>query len=167
MTIQEFIALINVIIWPAILLIIILLFRKPMVAAFGRLGAITANASGLSLTFESALEAAQETFGSDITAATAKSAPSIGPDQKLMPYEKLVALKKSIDDTILAMASEHSVKISNKSLESIITELAQRHIITDQNSLKMQRLVTAIDAAPISISRSQVEQLQLMHDSIG
>ncbi|PRP66499.1 hypothetical protein [Nonlabens agnitus] len=166
MTIQEFIALINVIIWPSMLLIIILLFRKPMVAAFGRLGAITANASGLSLTFESALEAAQETFGSDLAAGVEKSGPKIGFEKKLRPYEQLVEIKRSIDNTLVELATDCSINVIGKSPSSILTELVQRNIIPPKKSVKMQRLITAIDAAPISISHAQVAQLQQMLDSI-
>lgn len=166
MTIQDLLSLLNIIIWPGCLLTIILLFRKSISASFSRLGSITASSSGLSLNFESALEAAQEVFEEDVPSGTSKSFGKLGMETTLKPYERLVEIKKSIDTVLLEMAVENSIPVTGKSQGSILAELAQRDIITPTNRLKFQRLVTAVDAAPISISHDQAAQLQFMYDAI-
>jgi hypothetical protein len=166
MTIQDVLSLVNIIIWPACLLTIILLFRKSISASFSRLGSITASSSGLSLNFESALEAAHEVFETDVSSGTSKSFGKIGIEKTLKPYERLVDIKKSIESLILKLATENSISVTGKSQESLAAELAQRNIITPTKSLKFQRLVAAVNAAPLSISHNQAAQLQDMYDAI-
>jgi hypothetical protein len=166
MNVQDVIKLIEVLIWPLSLVIVILMFRKNISASFNRLGSITASSSGLSLNFESALEAAQEVFEQGDSSGSSKSFGKLGTETTLKPYETLVDIKKSIESLLLKLAIEHSVTIAGKSQESIVADLAQRNIINPKKSLKFQRLVAAVDAAPMSISHNQAAQLQEMYDTI-
>jgi|GEM_PF-4119165 len=168
MTIQEFIALIEAVIWPASLLIIILVFRKNIANSFNRLGSITANASGLSLNFEAALEAAKDVFeDGKIEEATAKSGVSInGKSKVLEPYEQLIAIKQSIEKTLLEIAAEQNIPTQGKSFEALNATLAQNNILSPSNSQKIAALLTAVNTAPLSIKRHQVSDLQQMYESI-
>ncbi|BAO56349.1 hypothetical protein [Nonlabens marinus] len=167
MTVQEFIALIDAIIWPASLIIIILLFRKSISRSFSRLGSITANSSGLSLNFESALAEAQEVFDLESSSPQAKSFNGIhGTSITARPYEQLVAIKKSIESTLLELAVENSISIKGKKLQTISSQLAQQQVFSQTKNEKMAALLTAVDSAPLSINHHQVAVLQRLHDAI-
>ncbi len=167
MTVQECIALIEALVWPLSLVTIVLLFRKNIANSFNRLGSITASATGLSLNFETALEQAKEIFQeSEPIAATSKSHTLTQNTVANDPMDQVIAIKKSLRETLTELASENAVDVQNKNLEELAIALGQRQVIGQGNAQKIVALLRALETAPLSIKRHQVEDLQRLYNSI-
>ena len=87
---------VEILIWPVVFFLIILLFRRNFKDAMGRLGSIRADATGVSLTFDNLLDSATEKFKKTRTIGTAKSTTTLGSEGKSdkLPYERLIEIKK-------------------------------------------------------------------------
>jgi hypothetical protein len=160
--------LIEVLIWPVVFFIIILLFRKNFKEAMGRLGSLRADATGISLGFTQVLARSKGTFNKLRPGAAAKSMSSLGTKTKedKEPYMQLIEIKENLNKTILDLAKDDGMEVDNKSIESICRELSKKKIISAENEELMLSLIEVVNAARTDITQAQVDDIKALWHSI-
>jgi len=162
------IQLLEVIIWPVTLLIIILLFRRKFSSAISRLGSIKASSSGFSMTFDSMLGAAKQKFTSLKPDSVAKSKASVlsQTTHTDKPFKQLVDIKDKLEKTLVDLAQEAGMDVGQKSSKTLCKELEGRGIISGENSSLMLALMEVVNAAPLKISQTQVDDIKTLYNAI-
>jgi len=159
---------VEILIWPVVFLLLILVFKRNFTEAMGRLGSIKADATGVSLTFDNLLDSATETFKKSRPVAVAKSASNIGSEEKTteLPYQQLIDIKKELDKSIFDLAKEEGISVTDRSVSSICTELTNKNIINTENGALMQTLIEVVNAARTDITQQQVDRIKALWHSI-
>lgn len=165
---ESILKLLEIIIWPATLFIIILLFRKQFKDAMERLGSFKADATGISMSFEPKLDAAKKIFSALKPEGTAKSAASLHESTVFTgsPQEQLSQIKSELHSSLVELAEEANVDAAGKSTAALNRELAERSIVKKDSFHLIEALLDVISAAPPSITQSQVSEIKQMYNSI-
>ncbi len=161
------IRLIEVIIWPVTLLAIFILFRKNFEGAFKRLGALKADSSGISLTFEKELEKAKSTF--EIYKPEEMAIGKSNLDIQSIndpPYQQLMTIKKSLEKALIDLATEEEIEVSSKSFPSLCDALTAKGIINPEKSELTQSLLKVVNLAGTNITSSQIHQIKKMYNAL-
>ena len=166
--IDSVLKLLEIIIWPATLFVIILLFRKQFKDAMERLGSFKADATGISMSFEPKLDAAKKIFSALKPEGTAKSTVSLHESTSFTgsPQEQLRQIKTELHNSLVELAEEANINPSGKSTAALNRELADRSIVKKDSYHLIEALLDVIAAAPPSITQSQVSEIKQMYNSI-
>ncbi len=166
-TFELLIQLIEVLIWPASLVLIMWMFRRSFSGAINRMGSIKADGSGISLTFEKKIEEAKQIFNQLSTTVISKDGTSIRPSGKRKtPYEQVLAINSNLNEDIKDQAVEANVVIAGLSPQQITEKLSETGVLTIQQAKKINALQELLNAADDSISRNQADQVEMLYDKI-
>ena len=101
---DNLIKLIEIIIWPATLLLILSWFKDPLKSVFGRMNKLDASASGISVSFSEKLEQAKnKAFDLSRSKGVAKSTTDINPR---FESENLKKAREYMSETSLPLSFE-------------------------------------------------------------
>lgn len=160
--------ILEVVIWPITILIIISMFRSQFRSAMDRLGSFEASATGVSMSFEPKLDQAKKLFNELKPGGKKKSAVGImGQDSPTgTPMEQVAKLRGEIDSTLLEMSRENNIDLNGKSSTTLSTELADKGVISRDNSKLLIALLEVLNSANANISQKQVDEIREMYNSI-
>jgi hypothetical protein len=159
---------IEVVIWPFTLLIILFFFRKNFSAAFKRLGSLSVDSSGISMTFESVLESTTKEFKATKPEAVAKASATmdIGTATSRSPYDQLREVKKSLESTIIELAKEREIEVIDRSQTAIVKDLENKGRLTREDGKLLRSLIYLVDVAPSTITQAQVNEIKTLYNAI-
>lgn len=159
------IKLVEVTIWPLTLLLILFLFKKNFADAFNRLGAIKADSTGLSLTFEKALETTKSKFQMNKPEEMFKSNSIIQNEDSTStpPYKQLMDVKESLETAIIELATEEGMETLGKNSNLLINDLKNKGVLNNQKSELIQALLHLIQMARMDISQTQINEIKKMY----
>lgn len=121
---NQFIHLIEALIWPITILIILYWFRKEFRSNLGRLQSFDASASGVSIAFSERLEKAKK-MAKTLTAATAKSGSHIHVTQKPGYQQQLKKMATTVHEKLVSQASTSSIDVTGLSTIDLSSALVE------------------------------------------
>ena len=175
---EQLIRIIEIIIWPATLVIVLFMFKKNITGIIGRIGSIEASASGLSMTFQEKIEETkkllpQAALQPSQNASGTKSKSSVkipSPKKKIQaenPYQTLLAIRDALNKEIILKAHQNNVNTDNKSSVEISNELKTIGVLTIQKTKAFQSLLDLTNAADPGISQDQANQVNHLYENLN
>lgn len=163
---EAIIKLFEVILWPFTLLFILIFFRKYLSNAMQRIGSMKVDNTGISMTFDKALEQTKEVFNKIRPEQVAKGMKALGGDFET-PYEQLKTVKGKLESTLAFLATEQGISIQNTSYGEICKQLVAKGSLSEDQSKLMQSLLQVMNTATTSITQKQVEEIKVLYGSIN
>lgn len=164
-TFEVFVMLIDSIIWPLVLLIILILFRRNFANAIQRLGSLTANKEGLSLTFQSKLDRAKGLFSGLKPNGISKSSSlhSNITSGTGSPQEEVRLIHSSIKKSLEDIADQQGIDVSGKSALEICVIFKDIGVFDLKKAQMAQTLLELTSSPDTDISHEQVNELKLLY----
>jgi len=184
---DQIIKLLDVIIWPIIVLSGLLLFRKNIGKIISSLGSIKANAQGFEMNFiEEKLQEATKLIGIGSSDIIAKDGESIIPkdgesiipkgsnitpkrSHAESPYQELLELQDIINQKLKNIATQNGITTTSSSNFALTSDLADNKIINSHTAHKLKMLIELNNMALNSpkISHNQVTQIKKLFNNIS
>ena len=175
---EQLIKIIEIIIWPATLVIVLFMFKKNITGIIGRIGSIEASASGLSMTFQEKIEETKKLLpeavlspSKDQSGTKSKSSLKIPSRKKKItgqtPYQTLLAIRDALNKEIIMKAHQHDVNTKGKSSIEISNELKGIGVITIQKAKAFQSLLELTNSADPGISQDQANQVNHLYENLN
>ncbi|NNM22624.1 MAG: hypothetical protein HKO54_03650 [Flavobacteriaceae bacterium] len=167
-TIELIIKLIEILIWPLVTLVVILLFRSKVLEMVDRMGSFKAGSSGLEMTFQPKLDAAKKLFDELRPGGTAKAMRSLGAQESIpgTPYDQLKHIEDKLITTLKELAQESNIPIENKSSVTLAKELGKSGTINPTSGMLIQTLLKLISEAGPSVNQFQADEIIGMYQSL-
>lgn len=166
---QHFIDLLEILIWPLTLLCIILLFKKNFQNVFNRLASIDASTSGISMTFKELAKEAHELAEDVVPLAIAKSGIKIGPSRNQdyqSPREIVRAVQSDIESLVRQMAKDKGMPTENSSLNDITQRLEDTGAIDSKHRKLIDRICRLIAISDQNVTAAQAKQINDLRNAL-
>lgn len=154
-TLELFIKLLEILIWPVLFVFVLVFFKKHFVSAMSRLGSINASATGVTMTFDNKMETAKKLLKTIQPKSISKS--SSGIQVKNESYEALLKIKAATISKLKAIASKNGVATDNKTSTVLCSELEEAGIITIQKAKVFDSILDIASAADESFNASHLK----------
>lgn len=174
---EHLIRIIEIIIWPATLIVVLILFKKNIKNIFDRVGSFEASATGLSMTFQEKIEETKKLVpinasNSNGGGSKSKSSVKIPVGRKKLkkgqtPYQSLLAIRDSLNNQIILKAQKHNISTKNLSSVEISNKLKEIGGLTIQKTKAFQALIELTNSADPSISQDQVNQVDQLLENLN
>ena len=176
---QHLIRIIEIIIWPATLIVVLILFKKNIKSIFDRVGSFEASATGLSMTFQEKIEETKKLVpitasasNSNSGGSKSKSSVKIPVGRKKSrkgqtPYESLLGIRDVLNNQIILKAQKHNINTKNLSSIEISNKLKEIGALTIQKAKAFQALIELTNSADSSISQDQVNQVDQLLENLN
>lgn len=174
---QHLIRIIEIIIWPATLIVVLILFKKNIKSIFDRVGSFEASATGLSMTFQEKIEETKKLVpisasSSNSGGLKSKSSVKIPVGRKKSrkgqtPYESLLGIRDVLNNQIILKAQKHNINTNNLSSIDISNKLKEIGALTIQKAKAFQALIQLTNSADSSISQDQVNQVDQLLENLN
>jgi len=168
MDFQQFIDLVDKIIWPVTVLAGLLFFRKHLGNVISSLGTIKAGTDGIEMTFQSKIDDVQDLIGTGNSGAISKSSEhiSILGSRAETPYQQLMEIKDTLNQKIVKKAIEFKIPTDNTSNSALIDKLKEVGAVTLQNARNINALIDLTNSGNPSINQSQVNQVKRIYNAV-
>ncbi|MEH6535470.1 MAG: hypothetical protein V7719_03690 [Psychroserpens sp.] len=173
---DQFIKLLEIVIWPFTLLTLLFVLKKFLPDLIKRVGSFEATATGISMTFQEKIEEAKEVITGNsgqqdfvTTSTKSKSSVKIHVEKNKQvkgqtPYQILQGIRESLSHKIILKAQEHDIdtkNISSIELSKILKEIGG---ITFQKAKAFQTLIDLTNAADAFVNQNQANQVKQLFD---
>lgn len=153
-TFTEITELIDKIVWPLAVVVILLIYKKYLAGVISRVGSFSANASGISMTFQDKLDQLPKSVK-----LLTKSGVQVAAQS---PNDQLRNLKLQMEADINKLAANNGIDSTSLSMSEIFTQLKDKGKLTNQKSKAFIALYELAGSTDPGISQSQVDQVKLM-----
>jgi hypothetical protein len=153
------------IIWPLIILIVLLIFRKNLSEVFKKLGHIEIGPTGVSMAFDSQIEEAEKIILSNPNAeAMSKSGPRIVKNKS--PHYQLLAIRADLRELIMNKAQKFNLNTEHKSSLELRDDLLDIKELSPHNAHAFTVLVNLTSTAGPEINQSQVDKIKHLYEKL-
>lgn len=160
--------LIEVIIWPLTVLTIIIIFRKYVGEVIQRLGSVSADGTGISLTFDKKIAAAKQMLKKIKPKLTSKSAPQIliESTKGKGPYEQVLNIKANLESQLHTIAQSNALDHSTMDSNELIEKLKETGVLNIQNADLIEAIFDLCNAANSKITQHQVNEINMLYKNV-
>ena len=176
-TIRHVINIIEIVIWPATLVVVLVLFKNNITGVIDRIGSFEASATGLSMTFQEKIEETKKLVPLNISnsnggGSKSKSSVKIPAGRKKSkkgqtPYQSLLAIRDALNKQIILKAQQHDLNTKDLGSIEISNKLKEMGGLTIQKTKAFQALIELTNSADPSISQDQVNQVDQLLENLN
>ncbi len=164
---HDFIKLIDVIIWPATIILILYWFKSPLQAVFGRLNKLDASASGISLSFSEKLaQAKQKAINLSHSGGKPKSGPNIQPKIESENLKKVKAQESELRSMLAEKANNAHIPTSGLSMADLSKKLKEKGQLQFEKAELIEMFSELASSANEHITSSQLNDITLIYETI-
>jgi hypothetical protein len=153
-TFTEITELIDKIVWPLAVVVILLIYKKYLAGVISRVGSFSANASGISMTFQDKLDQLPKSVK-----LLTKSGVQVAAQS---PNDQLRNIKSQMEADIKNLATNSGIDTTSLTMSEIFAQLKDKGKLTNQKSKAFTALYELAGSTDPGISQSQVDQVKLM-----
>ncbi len=164
-TFGDLVQLISVIIWPLTLLIIVFKFKSFFGRAINRMQSLDASASGISMTFQNKLDEAK-TLLSKMAPQLGDSAKSVTISRQSSPYERVLKVKKELEEFLNQMALNHGIEAKNHNPSNLSSRLSEIGLITFQQQKVINAALDLANSANPAITDDQAQVVEQLYATV-
>ncbi|PHQ30249.1 hypothetical protein [Leeuwenhoekiella nanhaiensis] len=164
-TFGDLVQLISVIIWPLTLLIIVFKFKSFFGGAINRMQSLDASASGISMTFQNKLDEAK-TLLSKMAPQLRDSAKSVTVSAQGSPYERVLKVKKELEEFLNQKARNHGIEATNQNPSNLSSRLSEIGLITFQQQKVINAALDLANSANPSITDDQAQVVEQLYATV-
>lgn len=158
-TFTEITDLIDKIVWPLAVVVILLIYKKYLAGVISRVGSFSANASGISMTFQDKLDQLPKSVK-----LLTKTGVNVVANS---PNEQLRAIRSQMETDLKFFATKIGMDVTDLSMSEIFVQLKDKGKITNQKSKAFTALYELAGSTDPGISQSQVDQVKLMVNDLN
>jgi len=166
-TSENFDDLLGHIIWPLTLVLILLIFKRNLSHVFKRMGSFSASATGVSMTFDAQIEAAEAEVlkKREIKTKSGVRLKSSGSKAKTKsPHYQLMTIRADLRDLIVKKAEEFNIETDHKSSLELRDELMDIDKLSPAKAHSFSLLINLTSSAGPEITKAQVKKIKNMYD---
>ena len=166
-TFEVFVTLVDAVIWPFVLIIILIIFRKSVAELLHRLGSLKADKSGISLTFQSKLDKAKGLFKGLTSKGISKSG-EIGvhvASSSGSPQEQLQSIRKGLEKQLQEIASTNNIDVASKTPEEVCEKFKEIGVFDIQKAQLAHTLLDLTTSPDSNISQQQVNEVKALYQA--
>lgn len=168
-TFEAIVKLIDTLIWPVTLLVILLLFRKNLQNAFNRIGSISADSTGIAITFDKQLEATEKLFDKIKPTATSKSTININPlvNRDGTPYTQVLNVRTIIIDFLITKSKSLNLDTHLQDPNHLCNQLLLNNAIQINQAQMIQALLNLTGTANENTTQLQADAVNQLLNQVG